>query len=177
MDIFEKTPFPDPDRGRNAPKNKTHKQFYGYRISFLVSKSFFGHRDSVLCCKLRSSSSWDQAVRVFWASPSCTFEIKKISIPKSRSKNLDTTKKRHLDTNQKHVYLNSVQQMVCGELAGECLQTGFESRGLPAQRAPLDTVYPLRDHLNSVQRLVSGGCCEGLFPDRVCWTRLRNAWR
>ena len=61
------------------------------------------------------------------------------------------------------------QHMVSGELAGECLQTGFERHGLPPQRAPLDTVYPLKDHLNSVQR-------EGLFPDTVCWTRLRNTW-
>ena len=74
------------------------------------------------------------------------------------------------------VYLNSVQQMVSGELAGEGLQTGFSRHGLPPQRAPLDTVYPLREHLNSVQRMVSGGHCEGLFPDTVCWTRLRNTW-
>ena len=76
-----------------------------------------------------------------------------------------------------HVYLNSVQQMVSGELAGEGLQTGFSRHGLPPQRAPLDTVYPLREHLNSVQRMVSGGYCEGLFPDTVCWTRLRNTWK
>ena len=75
------------------------------------------------------------------------------------------------------VYLNSVQQMVSGELAGKGLQTGFSRHGLPPQRAPLDTVYPLREHLNSVQRMVSGGYCEGLFPDMVCWTRLRNTWR
>ena len=75
-----------------------------------------------------------------------------------------------------HVYLNSVQQMVSGELAREGLQTGFSRHGLPPQRAPLDTVYPLREHLNSVQRMVSGGYCEGLFPDTVCWTRLRNTW-
>ena len=74
------------------------------------------------------------------------------------------------------MYLNSVQQMVSGELAGEGLQTGFSRHGLPPQRAPLDTVYPLRKHLNSVQRMVSGGYCEGLFPDTVCWTRLRNTW-
>ena len=67
--------------------------------------------------------------------------------------------------------------MVSGELAGECLQTGFERHGLPPQRAPLDTVYPLRDHLNSVQRMVSGGYSEGLFPNTVCWTRLRNLGR
>ena len=30
-----------------------------------------------------------------------------------------------------HAYLNSVQQMVSGELAGECLQTGFGRHGLP----------------------------------------------
>ena len=75
-----------------------------------------------------------------------------------------------------HVYLNSVQQMVSGASAGEGLQTGFSRHGLPPQRAPLDTVYPLREHLNSVQRMVSGGYCEGLFPDTVCWTRLRNTW-
>ena len=75
-----------------------------------------------------------------------------------------------------HVYLNSVQQMVSGELAGEGLQTGFSRHGLPPQRAPLHTVYPLSEHLSSVQRMVSGGYCEGLFPDTVCWTRLRNAW-
>ena len=69
---------------------------------------------------------------------------------------------------------NSVQQMVSGELARECLQTGFERHSLPPQRAPLDTVYPLREHLNSVQRMVSGGYCEGLFPDTVCWTLLRK---
>ena len=72
--------------------------------------------------------------------------------------------------------LNSVQQIVSGELAGEGLQTGFSRHGLPSQRALLDTVYPLREHLNSVQRMVSGGYCEGLFPDTVCWTRLRNTW-
>ena len=54
------------------------------------------------------------------------------------------------------LHLNSVQQMVSGELAEECLQTGFERHGLPPQRAPLDTVYPTREHLNSVQRMVSG---------------------
>ena len=75
------------------------------------------------------------------------------------------------------MYLNSVQQMVSGELAGEGLQTGFSRHGLPPQRAPLDTVYPLREHLNSVQRMVSGGYCEGLFPDTVCWTQLRNTWQ
>ena len=67
--------------------------------------------------------------------------------------------------------------MVSGELEGECLQTGFERHGLSPQRAPLDTVYLLREHLNSVQRMVSGGYCEGLFPDTVCWTRLRNTWK
>ena len=53
---------------------------------------------------------------------------------------------------------------------------GSSRHGLPPQRAPLDTVYPLRKHLHSVQRMVSGGYCEGLFPDTVCWTRLRNTW-
>ena len=36
--------------------------------------------------------------------------------------------------------------------------------------------YPLRDHLNSVQRMVFRAYCKGLFPDAVCWTRLRNTW-
>ena len=62
-----------------------------------------------------------------------------------------------------HLYLNSVQQMVSGELAGEGLQTGFSRHGLPPQRAPLDTVYRLRQHLNSVQ---SEWCPEGTV--RVC---------
>ena len=39
-----------------------------------------------------------------------------------------------------------------------------------------DTVYPLKEHLNSVQRMVSGEYCEGVFPDTVCWIRLRNTW-
>ena len=60
-----------------------------------------------------------------------------------------------------HVYLNSVQQMVSGELAGECLQRGFERHGLPPQRALLDTVYPFREHLkqcpeNGVRRMLRG---------------------
>ena len=38
--------------------------------------------------------------------------------------------------------------------------------GLPPQRPPL----------NSVQRMVCRGYCEGSFPDTVCWTRLRNTW-
>ena len=75
-----------------------------------------------------------------------------------------------------HVYLNSVQQMVSGELAGEGLQTGFSRHGLPPQRPLLDTVYRLREHLNSVQRTLFGGYCEGLFSDTVCWTRLGNTW-
>ena len=50
----------------------------------------------------------------------------------------------------RHVCLNSVQQKVSGELAGEDLQTGFSRHGLLPQRALLDTVYPLREHLNSV---------------------------
>ena len=66
--------------------------------------------------------------------------------------------------------------MGSGELAGEGFQTGFSRHGLPLQRALLDTVYPLKEHLNNVQRMVFGGHCEGLFPDTVCWTRLRNTW-
>ena len=67
-------------------------------------------------------------------------------------------------------------KMVSGDLAGEGLQRGFSRHGLPPQRAPLDTVCPLRENLNSVQGMVSGGYCEGLFADTVCWTRLRNTW-
>ena len=70
--------------------------------------------------------------------------------------------------------LNSVQQMVSGELAGECLQTGFERNGLPPQRALLDMVYLSEKQLSSVQRMVSAEYCEGLFPDTVCWKWLRN---
>ena len=72
------------------------------------------------------------------------------------------------------MYLNRIQQMVSGELAGEGLQTGFSRHGLPPPREL--GFYALREHLNSVQRMVSGGYCEGLFPDTVCWTRLRNTW-
>ena len=95
------------------------------------------------------------------------------TLPKSRTNRIMNER---AFLNGSHVYLNGVQQMVSGESAGECLQTGFERHGLPPQRAPLDTVYPLRDYLNSVQQTVSGGYCEGLFPDTVCWTRLRNTW-
>ena len=40
----------------------------------------------------------------------------------------------------------------------------------------LDLVYTLKEHLNSVQLMVSGEYCKGLFPDTVCWTRWRNTW-
>ena len=60
-------------------------------------------------------------------------------------------------------YLNSVQLMVSGELAGVCFHTGFERHSLPLQRAPLDTVYPLKEHLNSVHRMVSGGYLRACF--------------
>ena len=40
----------------------------------------------------------------------------------------------------------------------------------------LDMAYPLREHRNSVQLMVFGGCCGGMFPDTVCWTRLRITW-
>ena len=49
--------------------------------------------------------------------------------------------------------------------------TVYPLRKLPP--LPLDTVYPLKDHLSNLQRMVSGGYCEGLFPDTVCCTRLR----
>ena len=52
--------------------------------------------------------------------------------------------------------------------AGECLQTRFARHGL--------TSPPLREHLNNVQLMVSGGYCGGALPDTVCWTRLRNTW-
>ena len=51
-----------------------------------------------------------------------------------------------------HVYLNSVQQIVSGDLG----RRRFERHGLPPHRGPLDTVYPLRKHLNNVQAKVSG---------------------
>ena len=61
------------------------------QVSFSVSRSFFWYRDSALCCSaLRPSSSWDQPLRVFGDSTSCTLEVKEISILKRRSKNLDT---------------------------------------------------------------------------------------
>ena len=63
------------------------------------------------------------------------------------------------------MYLNSVQQMVFGGLAGEGLQTGFSRRGLPPQRAPLDTVYPLREHLNSVGYHPNGNGCYFNFSE------------
>ena len=90
---------------------------------------------------------------------------------KKNRENLDqvlTQKRLFLDQvlTLQHAYIyiyhglsKSVQQMVSGELAGECLQTGFERHGLPPQRAPLSREY-----------------CEGLFPDTLCWTRLRNTW-
>ena len=74
-----------------------------------------------------------------------------------------------------HVYLNSVQQMVWKIGRGGSPDRVLKTRFTP-QRAPLDTVYALREHLNSVQRMVSGAYCEGLFPDTVSWTRLRNTW-
>ena len=49
-------------------------------------------------------------------------------------------------------------------------------QGRVSRQGSQDTVYPFREHLNSVQRMVSGGYCEGLFPDTVCWTQLRNTW-
>ena len=54
-------------------------------------------------------------------------------------------------------------------LAGECLQTRFAGHGL------LDTVYPLREHLNNAHVMVSGECCGGALPDTFCWARLRSA--
>ena len=41
----------------------------------------------------------------------------------------------------------------------------------------LDPGYPQRESLNNVQMTVSGECCEGVLPDTVCWTRLRNTWQ
>ena len=52
-----------------------------------------------------------------------------------------------------------------------------KTRFYPLRELRWTRFYPLRKHLNSVQRMVSGGCCEGLFPDTVCWTRLRNTWK
>ena len=47
--------------------------------------------------------------------------------------------------------------MVSGELAGGGLQTGFSRHGLPPQRAPLDTVYPLRWETDFYPVQVLGG--------------------
>ena len=104
----------------------------------------------------------------FWQHDSVSAAVNDLSTEKCLSVvTLDTRANTELipATLRSHVYLNSVQQMVSGELAGEGLQAGFSRHGLPPQRAPLDTAYPLREHLNSVQRMVSGGHCEGLFPD------------
>ena len=57
-----------------------------------------------------------------------------------------------------------------------CLENRQGSVSRQGAKDPLETVYPLREPLNSVQRMVSGGYCEGLFPDTVCWTQLRNTW-
>ena len=65
-----------------------------------------------------------------------------------------------------HVYLNSIQQMGCGEY----LRVGSPDTVLP------DTVEPLREHPDSVQFMVSGECYGGERPDTVCWTQLRNTW-
>ena len=46
--------------------------------------------------------------------------------------------------------------------------------GSVSRHGLLDTVYPLREHLNSVQLMVSGEDWEGVFPDTVCWTRFRS---
>ena len=65
---------------------------------------------------------------------------------------------------ENHVYLNSVQQVVSGELGRGVSPDTVARHGLP-----------LNDHLNSVQLMASGEYCEGVFPDSVCWTQLRNA--
>ena len=52
----------------------------------------------------------------------------------------------------------------------------LKTRFTPSESSAGHGLPPLREHLNSVQRMVSGGYCEGLFPDTVCWTRLRNTW-
>ena len=49
-------------------------------------------------------------------------------------------------------------------------------QGSVSRHGLLDTVYPLREHLNSVHLMVSGECCGGALPDTICWTRLRNTW-
>ena len=74
--------------------------WYGGGLSLLFGIEIsFWYQDSALCCSAsRSSSSRDQPMRAFWASSSCKLEVKKISIPKRRSKNRDTPK-RHLDAN------------------------------------------------------------------------------
>ena len=49
-------------------------------------------------------------------------------------------------------------------------------QGSISRQGLLDTVYPLREHLNNVQLMVSGEYCEGVLPDTVCWTLLRRTW-
>ena len=51
-------------------------------------------------------------------------------------------KRYDFENTEIHVYLNSVQQMVSGELAGECLQTGFERHGLSPLRGLWDVGIP-----------------------------------
>ena len=60
---------------------------FGIEISFLVS---ILHS---VCSASRSSSSWDQPVRAFLGLDILQIGGQKISIPKRRSKNLDTPKK------------------------------------------------------------------------------------
>ena len=60
----------------------------------MVSRSLFWYRDSAFCCSAsRSSSSWDQPVRAFLGLDILQIGGQNISIPKRRSKNLDTPKK------------------------------------------------------------------------------------
>ena len=55
--------------------------------------------------------------------------------------------------------------MVPGELAGECLQTGL-GMVYPPQRAPLDTVYRLREHPKGLRGILmprGKNCRETIF--------------
>ena len=52
----------------------------------------------------------------------------------------------------------------------------YGTEGSVSRHGLLDMVEPLRDHLDKVQLMVSGGCCGGALPDTLCWTRLRNTW-
>ena len=48
-------------------------------------------------------------------------------------------------------------------------------QGSVSRHGLLDTFYPLREHLNNVRAMVSGGYCQDVFSDTVCWPRLNTS--